>query len=282
MKVSVVILVLNGGADLRRCVGALLSQKIAETVEVLLLDSGSTDGSESLDRDFPLRMESIPPGEFRFGYARNLAFRLATGNYIATVSQDYIPADDRWLDRLIEPLRKGLDVTLGRGMPHPDRRPFFWDKRRFAFTRESREFIRERGGHGFSCMCLATRRDVWKAVGFGDDTLMGEDKFFQKECFENGFTKVAYVPDAAGFHGHEYTLKSLFKRCENEGFGWRFVDVEYGFGAMLLDLVSPRSYAKLVLALARFEIRSPAEALFIWLRPIAVYKGNRFNREYVR
>jgi len=282
MKFSVVILVLNGGAILQRAVASLVSQKIADSVEVLLLDSGSTDGSESLHNEFSVRIESIAQSEFRFGYARNLAFRLAKGDYIATISQDYIPADDLWLDRLIAPLRNGADVALGRGIPHPNIRPFFWETRRFAFTRESRNFIDSHGGHGFSCMCLATRREVWEATGFGDDVLMGEDKYFQKKCFENGFRRVEYVPDARGYHGHEFTVRSLFSRCENEGFGWRFVDVEYGFGSMLLDLFEPRSYAKLVLALARFQIRTAAEALFIWLRPIAVYKGNWFNREYVR
>ncbi len=282
MKVSVVILVLNGGPILRRSVASLLSQKSAEQLEILLLDSGSTDGSESLCEEFPVRLESIAAAEFRFGYARNLAFGMAHGDYIATISQDYIPGDNGWLDRLIAPIRNGADVALGRGIPHPDRRPFFWETRRFAFTRESRKFIDDHGGHGFSCMCLATRRDVWEATGFGDDVLMGEDKYFQRECFENGYRRVEYVAAASGYHGHKFTVRSLFRRCENEGFGWQFVDVEYPFSAMLLDLLAPTSYAKLVLALARFQIRTAAEALFIWLRPIAVYKGNRFNREYVR
>ena len=47
---------------------------------------------------------------------------------------------------------------------------------------------------------------------------------------------------------------------------------------MLLDLLEPRSYAKLILGLMRGQIRTIAELLFIWIRPVAVYKGNHFSQ----
>ena len=107
---------------------------------------------------------------------------------------------------------------------------------------------------------------------------MSEDAFFQKRAFEKGFTKTIQVPQAVGYHGHTYSVSSLFRRCENEGLGWRWVGERYGMADMLLDLLEPRSYAKLILGLVRGQIRTFAELLFIWIRPVAVYKGNHFTK----
>ena len=51
---------------------------------------------------------------------------------------------------------------------------------------------------------------------------------------------------------------------------------------MLQDLLKPSSYGKLVQGLLRGRIRTPAELLFIWVRPIAVLKGIHFNQGYRR
>ena len=280
--VSVVILTLNGGSELCRSIEQVLSQRIDSPVEVVLVDSGSSDGTENLDKQFRLRMVRIPQRSFRFGSARNLAFASSSGRYVATISQDYVPANEDWLAELIKPLEQGADVSLGSAIPPPDRRPFYWETRRFCYTSEGSEFIRKHGGIGFSCTCLATRRDVWEQTGFGDDTPMSEDKIFQKRCFEKGFSNVIHAEKALGYHGHQYGSSSVFRRCENEGFGWKWVGERYGFGSMLIDLVSPSAWAKLGLGIVTGKVRSAAEFLFPVIRPIAVYRGNRHGTEYRR
>ena len=279
--ISVVILSYNGGARLRGCLEQIFSQQIEAELDVILVDSGSTDGTETLGRDYPVRMIPIPPDQFRYGYARNLGFRAARGDYIATVSQDFVPSDRHWLDRLTRPLRSGADVVQGHAQPPPGARPFYWETRRFWFTSESRRF-KERYGFCLSCVNLATRRRVWEDVGFGDDTPMSEDLYFQKHAFEKGYRRFAQAPEANGFHGHDYSLRSLFRRCQNEGLGWRWVGERYSFRAMIGDLLQPKSYAKWLLGLLTGRMRTPAELLFIWIRPLAVFKGNRAARRWTR
>jgi rhamnosyltransferase len=131
-------------------------------------------------------------------------------------------------------------------------------------------------------MCLATRREVFDAAGFGDDTAFSEDKVFQQNAWQAGFRKFVYTQEAAGFHGHQYTLGSLWKRCRNEGFGWREVGVSYRAGQLALDLLSPSIYAKLGLGLMSGRVRSLPELLFPWVRPLAVFQGNRWSREWQR
>ena len=279
--VSVVILTYDGGVRLRECLTKIFSQEIDAELDVVLVDSGSTDGTEKIEQDFPVRMLSIPTGRFVFGYARNLGFEAARGHYIATISQDLVPSDRHWLDRLTRPLRSGADVVQGQAVPPPETRPFYWETRRFWFTSESRRF-KQRHRFCLSCVNLATRKEVWLQAGFGDTTPMSEDLYFQKQAFDKGIRNFVQAPEATGFHGHQYSLRSLFRRCENEGLGWRWVGENYSLLAMLLDLLRPSSYGKLVWGLLRGRIRTPAELLFIWVRPIAVFKGIHFNQGYRR
>jgi len=280
--VSVVVLAYNGGDLLRRCLDRVFAQRIDAGLDVVLVDSGSTDGSEKLDEAYPVRIVRIPKEAFRYGYARNLGFARSRGRYIATISQDFVPRDETWLAALIAPLRQGYDVVQGGAQPPGGRRPFYWETRRFFFTSESRAFHRRYGGIGFSCVNLAARREVWENSGFGDETPMNEDKFFQKAAFEKGYRNFLFVPEASGWHGHQYDVRSLIRRCENEGLGWRRLGVRYSLLQMLGDLLHPKSYAKLLLGAASGKIRTPAELLFIWIRPLAVFKGNRFGRQWKR
>jgi len=282
MTVSIVVLTYNGGDLLARVVDRLLEQRVPEELEVVLVDSGSNDGSERLANE-RCQSVSIGTGEFGFGYARDLGFDAARGDYIATISQDYLPSDKNWLDSLVDPLRNGADVTMGAANAWPDRRPFYWETRQFWWTREGRRFQHEYGGRNFSCVALATRRQVWReSGGFGRDTPMSEDKYFQRATFEAGFRDVIYVPEATGWHGHTYNLKSLAKRCENEGFGWKWLGEQYRTLDFALDLVNLKTYAKLGMGLLQGRVRTPAELLFPWVRPISVYRGNRWNNEWKR
>jgi len=67
MKVSIVIPTLNGGEDFKRCLAAIFSQNVTFPFEVLVIDSGSTDQTVSIAREFPVRLYQIDKKEFNHG-----------------------------------------------------------------------------------------------------------------------------------------------------------------------------------------------------------------------
>ena len=79
--ISVVIPVKDGGADLVRCLEAISRQRIDDEVEVVVVDSGSRDGSaaraRSLGRQCP---RDSSRSEFHHGRTRNLGASLARGD----------------------------------------------------------------------------------------------------------------------------------------------------------------------------------------------------------
>ncbi|HEX6724380.1 MAG TPA: glycosyltransferase, partial [Gaiella sp.] len=95
--ISVVIPVKDGGADLARCLAGIAAQGIEEEVEIVVVDSGSTDGGPERARAAGAVVHEIPAEEFGHGRTRNLGVELARGDTVVFTSQDAVADDSGWL-----------------------------------------------------------------------------------------------------------------------------------------------------------------------------------------
>jgi glycosyltransferase involved in cell wall biosynthesis len=221
--ISVVIPVKDGGADLVRCLEAVAAQEVDEEVEVVVVDSGSRDGSVETARRLGARVHEIDAAEFGHGRTRNLGASLARGETLVFTSQDAYAADAGWLAALAAALG-GHDVAgaYGRQLPHADATPperYFLD-----FLYGPRERVQAWTGPGeptfeqtlFSNVNGAMPRAVWSEFPFADDLIMSEDQEWSRRVLLAGKTLV-YEPRAAVFHSHAYTVASAFRRFFDSG-----------------------------------------------------------------
>lgn len=92
-KISVIVPVYNGVAKLRRCIESILNQTYS-LIELILVDDGSTDGSESICDEYCEKYESVKvihKHNEGVSSARNMGLANATGEYIGFVDcDDYI------------------------------------------------------------------------------------------------------------------------------------------------------------------------------------------------
>jgi rhamnosyltransferase len=222
--ISVVIPVKDGGADLVRCLDAIARQQVDEEVEVVVVDSGSTDGSVEVARRHGARVHEIPPEEFNHGRTRNLGAELARGDVLAFTSQDAFAADEHWLALLVAPLRSDLEATgvYGRQLPHEGATPpeqYFLD---FLYGPEPRVQRWEGPGEPtfeatlFSNVNAAMPRAVWSEFRFVDDLIMSEDQEWSRRVLLAGRTLV-YEPRAVVHHSHAYTVAGAFRRFFDSG-----------------------------------------------------------------
>jgi rhamnosyltransferase len=222
--ISVVIPVKNGGSDLVRCLEAIASQRIDDTVEVVIVDSGSKDGSAGRAKRFGARVHEIPPSEFHHGRTRNLGARLATGDVLVFTSQDAYAASDLWLADLTAPFRNdhSLAGAYGRQLPHDDATPperYFLD---FLYGQKPRV---QRLEHGktltfevtlFSNVNASIPRRVWEKYPFSEDIVMSEDQEWSRRVLLAGLVLV-YEPRAAVYHSHAYTVTGAMRRFFDSG-----------------------------------------------------------------
>lgn len=278
-----VIPTLNGGADLKRCLAAVFSQRTTRKFDVLCVDSGSDTADVVAMQRAGARVEPIDRHKFNHGLTRDLGASLTNGRIIVFLNQDAVPANDRWLDRLVRPFDAGdPDIAAVQGgiaeVEDLDQR-FFWDScgERFYFTSESHDWIERHGGIGFSTVNCAIRRDVWEAHPFGYAPIM-EDKKWQREVSAAGYS-IVMRQDALVHHTHNYTTRQLLRRCSSEGTGWRALGEPYTVRDLLRDIRHRRTRRELIRGIRERRIRTVGELLFPWLRPLALFWGSNVAKK---
>lgn len=281
-KASVVFLTKNGGKKLKESLDAVFSQVVSFSFEVVIVDSGSTDETLDIVKNYPVKLFTIPPEKFNFGLTRDYGFQVARGEIVIAISQDAVPADRDWLSNMVEPFNDGnIAVVQGSAEFPPDETVFYWEKVKLLyFTRESRGWSTKNGGIGMSFVNCAIRRKIWEENQLGA-VEMSEDKVFQKMMTLKKY-KIMKQPHARCMHTHEYNLITLMKRCENEGLGWKFASVQYRFTDMIRDLMNKEVWKAWKNGIQHSLIKTRAELFFPLVRPLFVYKGNQFTRKYVR
>ncbi len=93
-KVSIIIPVYNGEAYLCQCLDSVINQTLRE-IEIIIIDDGSTDSAGSICDKYAEkdeRIKVIHKENEGSGIARNLAIKLAQGEYIG-----FVDSDD-WID----------------------------------------------------------------------------------------------------------------------------------------------------------------------------------------
>lgn len=101
VRVSVVIPTLNGGEELGWLLRKLRAQRAVREVEVVVVDSGSTDGTPALARELGARVVEIRPQEFTHSHARNVGADAASGDVLLFMVQDAYPIGDLWLHGML-------------------------------------------------------------------------------------------------------------------------------------------------------------------------------------
>jgi GT2 family glycosyltransferase len=87
-RVSVVVVSRNRAALLRRCLESLEKSEARETLQIVVVDNGSSDGCALLDTDFPQAQFIRLPKNFGLTKAMNLGWRAADAEYVFFLHDD--------------------------------------------------------------------------------------------------------------------------------------------------------------------------------------------------
>ena len=221
---SIIILTKNGKRYIQQVLDAVLNEAAPHAHEVILIDSGSTDGTWEIACSLSIRTHRISPEEFNHGETRNMGARMASpsSKFLIYLTQDATPLEN-WLDRLLQPLRSDPQVAgaFSRHVPRPTCAPSIarlmrteWqqsgtDERVVKRIDNLREYERNRAHYAyFSNTSSAIRRSVWAAHPF-QPLEFAEDAEWADRVLRAGYTLV-YEPYSRVLHSHDYSLWQQF------------------------------------------------------------------------
>ncbi len=232
IKVTVVILTKNPGAIFKDVLKATLYQLAPWEYEVLVVDSGSSDGTVDFIKQFPqVTLFEISPAEFGHGKTRNFAVSKAKGTYVAMLTHDAKPFNQDWLFNLVKPLDEHPEAAgvFGRHEAYPDHNIYIQRDMKMHFNsflqwpavmgmEDPERYEREEGYrqvlHFFSDNNACLRKEVWKKIPY-PDVNFAEDQLWAKAIIEAGYKRV-YADDAVVYHSHDYSVKDTFRRSFDE------------------------------------------------------------------
>lgn len=222
---SIIILTKNGERYLRSLLDSLLAQNLAKQVEIILIDSGSTDGTLKIVADYPcVRRVDIPPEEFGHGKTRNLGARLARGEFLVYIPQDATPVGRDWLETLLQPFTNpSVAGVYARQAPRSDASAMeqFFLLDTYHSNPETKILARDEEPSlarcFFSTVSGAIRASIWVDHPFREDIIMSEDQAWAREVMLAGYS-IAYEPRACVLHSHQYGIVDIFRRNFDSGY----------------------------------------------------------------
>jgi glycosyltransferase involved in cell wall biosynthesis len=198
----------------------LAAQTAAASAEVVVVDSGSRDGTVDIARRAGARVIEIPPESFTYGYSLNVGCADADTPLLAALSAHAPPRDDSWLARLLEPFGDERVACACGFSKAPDggtlRSPFVQD----AAHARAHPFW------GYSNSAGAFRAELWREHPFREDLPGTEDKEWAWHWLQHG-KLVVVDPSLATEHSHrdEGPVRS-FRRARSEWEGYSsFLDL---------------------------------------------------------
>lgn len=279
MRVSIVIRALNESRHLGEVLACIHAQEPASLErEVVIVDSGSTDRTLEVARDYGCRIVHIEPGTFTFGRSLNLGCEAAQGDVLAFLSAHCVPRDRHWLERLVEPLRSGsAQYCYGRQTGRDTTK--FSEQQVFEKYFPATSYV---SGELIFCnnANAAATRAAWARIRF-DETLTGlEDMKFAKDLIGTG-GRIAYAADAIVYHIHDESWRQVRLRYEREALALRVVmpEVHFGLRDFLRFFIGGVAHdLRVAFGMRRLLHYLPEIVLFRFNQFLGAYVGNREHR----
>ena len=208
VKVSVVVPTYNRRELLKECLDSLLNQTYPkDEYEVIVVDDGSTDGTEELLREYaknaPCMFKYFKQENRGPAAARNTGIKHASGEIVCFIDDDCI-ADKRWIENLISGFTDENIGGVGGEIAAREPRTIVEKMIKFDQRMCAKEYIL--AGNA------AYKKSVLHSLGGFDEELKSLEDIDLGVRVKLKGLELKYVPHAVVFHKHYDNLRWLAKR----------------------------------------------------------------------
>ena len=225
MTCSIVVRAYNEEKHIGRLLEGIRQQTLKD-VEIILVDSGSTDQTVAIAESFGARIVRIPSAEFTFGRSLNFGLRVATREFVVIASAHVYPVYPDWLETLLRPF-EDEKVALTYGKQRGPGSAKYSEQQIFQ-----QWYPNASQPHQTTAFCnnanVAIRKSLWEKNPY-DETLTGlEDLAWAKWAHEQDYA-ITYVAEAEIIHVHNETPHGVFYRYRREAMAFKRIYPEAHF-----------------------------------------------------
>lgn len=210
---SVLVRVKNEYSALPEFWSRLSSQTVFEDLEVLFLDSGSTDGTLEFLESLPVSIYQIPSAKFSFGPSCNLLMSLSHAPVACFLSGHVLLERSNALERLYSVLsKKARAAVYLRQVPDEIFGANLYERAYLAhrYPASGKELVEMKCPGGFSNAASGLTRDAWERNPFPDVHGSEDFAWAAKHLAVGG--KIFYLPQVKAMHSHRDSPAAVFDR----------------------------------------------------------------------
>lgn len=219
-QIRIIVPVRNGGPRWRQAANALRAA-VGDCSLVVVVDSGSTDGSDRVAVENGFEVERIDPRTFNHGGTRQAAVdRYCAGSEVVVfLTQDAVLEGPEALNTLVAAFSDpSVTAAYGRQVPHHGAGPFEAHMALFNYgDRSETRSLADAARLGIKAAYMSNSFAAYRTSalrlcgGFPKHLISGEDAYVAVKMLLAGW-KLRYCADARVRHSHAYSIREETQR----------------------------------------------------------------------
>ncbi len=218
-RCAIVIRAFNEERHLGRLLEGISHQTVKD-VQVIVVDSGSTDRTVDIARQYSATIVHIEPQDFTFGRSLNLGIAAADAELVIIASAHVYPVYPDWIEEMLKPFDDSA-VALVYGKQRGVSGSHFSERQIFNHWYGERSNPAQ--DHPFCNNAnSAIRKSLWQQNQFNESLPGLEDLAWAKWALEKQY-RIAYVAHAEIKHVHQESWQGIQKRYLREGMAFKSI-----------------------------------------------------------
>lgn len=278
MNISVVIRAYNEEKHIGQLLEGIIIQNY-EGVEIIVVDSGSTDSTLEIVKKYPVKIVNIEKENFTFGRSLNYGINSANGEIIVIISAHCFPVYPDWLTQLAIPFEdENIAIVYGKQRAGKTNQysEHQWFKQYFPDQSQPKQ-----GQPYCHNANSAIRKSLWENHKF-DETLTGlEDLAWGSWAHAEDFS-ISYNADAEVIHIHDESPIQVFHRYERESIAMKEILPESEFNFFSFVKMLMKMIFQDVIQAKRDKVLIREFLSILWFRTMqymGTYQGYQYHGE---